>query len=205
MLAKSVHVTIKRVGLMTAQQSIFFFFVLVSCSVGGPLPPYYLKCDGNHVGLTAQRLQQLDKHKVFFTDSPNPLLSWTVAHTERTVKQSAFKVIVATDQNLKTIIWDSGKIFSQYEASLTYAGPPLRIGKTYFWRVMWWDHKGDVALSEEMGHFLPAVLDPKDWDTAKWIAAGNEIKTAPYLYKIFKINSSKSCVCNTFCRWARIQ
>ena len=171
--------------------TLLVLLALIFYSRGEPLPPYHLKCEGNHVGLTAQRLQQLDKHKIFFTDSPNPLLSWTVAHTERAARQTAFQVIVAEDKNLKNIIWDSGKVLSQDETSLTYIGPPLQTGRTYFWQVMWWDHKGEVAVSEEMGHFLAAVLDPKDWDTAKWIAAGDEIKTAPYLRKKFTINSSK--------------
>ncbi len=177
---------------MAAQQStLLLVLALISYSRGRPLPPYHLKCEDNHVGLTAQRLRHLDKHKVFFTDSPNPLLSWTIAHTERATWQIAFQVIVAADQDLKNITWDSGKILSQYETSLTYAGPPLQTGKIYFWRVMWWDHKGEVAVSEETGHFSAAVLDPKDWDTAKWIAAGDKIKTAPYLHKTFAINSSK--------------
>ena len=189
------------------QSALLLFLTLTSYARGGPLPPYHLKCEGNHVGLTAQRLQHLDKYKLFFTDNPNPLLSWTVAHTERAARQSAFQVIVATDQNLKNIIWDSGKVLSQDETSLTYAGPDLRTGKTYFWGVMWWDRKGEVAVSEETGHFLVGVLDPRDWEAAKWIAAGDDIKTAPYLYKAFTINSSKVMprVCNSVRRWAGVQ
>ena len=48
---------------------------------------------------------------------------------------------------------------------------------------MWWDHKGEVAVSEETGHFLVGILDPKQWESAKWIAAGDDIKTAPYFHK----------------------
>ena len=165
--------------------------LVASYAFGGPLPPYNLKCQGNLVGLSEEKLQHLNKHKLFSTDKPNPTFSWTVAHTERAARQSAFQVIVATDQNLKNIIWDSGKVLSQDETSLTYAGPDLRTGKTYFWGVMWWDHKGEVAVSEETGHFLVGVLDPKQWEVAKWIAAGDDIKTAPNLYKAFTINSSK--------------
>lgn len=108
---------------MAAQQSTLLLLLApVFYSRGGPLPPYHLKCEGNHVGLTAQRLRQLDKHKVFFTDSPNPLLSWTVAHTERAARQIALQVIVAADQNLKNVIWDSGKVLSQDETSLKWMG-----------------------------------------------------------------------------------
>ena len=176
---------------MAALSSVLILLLVASYAFGGPLPPYNLKCQGNLVGLSEEKLQHLNKHKLFSTDKPNPTFSWTVAHTERAARQSAFQVIVTTDQNLKNFIWDSGKVLNQYQTSLRYAGPNLRTGKTYFWGVMWWDHKGEVAVSEETGHFLVGVLDPKDWEEAKWIAAGDEIKTAPYLYKTFSIKSSQ--------------
>ena len=187
------HILTKEVGLivtMTALDSALILLAVASYALGGPLPPYNLKCQGNLVGLSEEKLQHLNKYKLFSTDKPNPTFSWTVAHTERAARQSAFQVIVATDQNLKNIIWDSGKVLSQYQTSLRYAGPDLHTGKTYFWRVMWWDHKGEVAVSEETGHFLVGVLDPKQWEEAKWIAAGDDIKTAPYLHKTFQIGST---------------
>ena len=175
---------------MAALSSTLFLFATVSYVLGGPLPPYNLKCQGNHVGLSEEKLQNLNKHKLFSTDNPNPTLSWTVAHTERAARQTAFQVIVATDQNLKNIIWDSGNVLNQDETSLKYAGPPLQTGRTYFWRVMWWDHKGEVAVSEETGHFLVGVLEPEQWEDAKWIAAGDDIKTAPYIHKTFELGIS---------------
>ena len=173
---------------MATLSSLLILLAVASNAVGGPLPPYNLKCQGNHVGLSEEKLQNLDKHKLFCTDNPNPTFSWTIAHTERAAKQIAFKVIVGEDKYMKSIIWDSEKVFSQDLTSLRYAGPNLRTGKTYFWRVMWWDHKGEVAVSEETGHFLVGVLDPRDWEEAKWIAAGDEIKTAPYFHKTFRIS-----------------
>ena len=158
--------------------------------LGGPLPPFNLKCENNHVGLSAERLQQLDKHMLLGIDNPNPVLSWTITHTERAASQSAFQVIVYEDKKLSTVFWNSGKFFSKDKTSLKYHGPTPHTAKTYFWQVLWWDHKGEVAVSEETGHFLVAILDPSEWDGAKWIAAGDEISTAPYLYKTFTINSS---------------
>jgi hypothetical protein len=175
---------------MAPLSSTLFLLAAVSCVLGGPLPPYNLKCQGNHVGLSEEKLQNLNKHKLFSTDNPNPMFSWTVAHTERAAKQTAFQVIVATDQILKNVVWDSGKMLDHDETSLKYAGPPLQTGRTYFWRVMWWDHKGEAAVSEEMGHFLVGVLDPQQWEEAKWIAAGDDIKTAPYIHQTFNLGST---------------
>ena len=176
--------------MAAALNSALILLAVASSVIGGPLPPYNLKCQGNHIGLSVEKLQNLNKHKLFSTDNPNPTFSWTVAHTERAARQTAFQVIVATDQNLKNVIWDSGKVFSQDKTSLKYAGPPLKTAQTYFWRVMWWDHKGEVAVSEETGHFLVGVLDPKQWEEAKWIAAGDDIETAPYLHKTFQLGTT---------------
>ena len=171
---------------------LLVFSALASVTVEGrPLPPYNLKCEGNLVGLDTEQLQRLHTHRLLGTGNPNPVLSWTLADTERAARQSAFQVIVAEDRNVKNIVWDSGKFLNEEKTSVRYAGPNLRTGKTYFWKVTWWDDKGEAAVSEETGHFLAAVLDPKDWDTAKWIAAGDEVKTAPYLYNYFAIKSSE--------------
>ena len=172
--------------------SAFVVLLTLSYAAAGPLPPYNLKCQGNLVGVDADRLKQLHKHRLFGTENPNPVLSWTVAHTERSARQSAFQVIVAEDKSvIRNVVWDSGKVINGEDTSVRYTGPSLRTAKTYFWKVMWWDHDGEMAMSEETGHFLAAVLDPTDWDTAKWIAAGGDIKTAPYLHNTFTIKSSK--------------
>ena len=119
--------------VMTMAACILVLLALVFYAQGVPLPPYNLKCEGNRVGLSAERLQHLHKHHLFATDSPNPMLSWTVTHTERAARQRGFQVIVAEDKFLNNIIWDSGKILSEDRSNIKYAGPPLRTAKTYFW------------------------------------------------------------------------
>ena len=173
---------------MASASAVLILLTLASYAIGVPLPPYNLKCDGASVGLSAERLQHLYKHKLVSIDHANPVLSWTVSHTERAARQSAFQVVVASDKDLKNIVWDTGKILNSEKTSLRYAGPSLRAYTTYFWRVLWWDHKGAMAVSEEIGHFLVSVLNAKDWQEAKWIAAGDDIKTAPYFHKTFTIS-----------------
>ena len=173
---------------MSAVSEVVIFLVTVSLSIGGPLPPYHLKCQGALVGLNQQRLQQLERQKLVATDNPQPILSWTLDHTERAARQFAFQVIVAEDKNLKVLYWDTGKIVDQDRTSIRYDGPKLRTGKTYFWKVIWWDINDDSATSDETGHFLSGVLDVKDWENAKWIAAGDNIRTAPYIHKTFRLS-----------------
>ena len=43
----------------------------------------------------------------------------------------------------------------------------------YLWQVSWWDEKGVRADSEEVGHFLTGVIEPTEWDGAKWLALPN--------------------------------
>ena len=168
---------------MAAVNGVVILLALASYAIGGPLPPYNLKCQGTLVGLSEERLQHLDKHKLVGIDNPKPMLSWTIAHTERSRRQVAFTVIVAEDKDLKSIFWDSGKVYSSDQRSLRYGGPDLRNGRTYFWKVVWWDHEGEMATSEETGHFLAAVFNLKQWEDAKWITAAGSMKSAPLIHK----------------------
>jgi len=162
---------------------------LLGVSFGKPLPPYNLKCQGAPVGLTPARLKQLERQKLVVTDESNPVLSWSIAHSERAATQSAFQVVLAEDKEMEKIYWDTGKIRYGHQSSIEYAGPAIRTGKTYFWKVKWWDHNDVASVSEETGHFLTGVLDVKEWDNSKWIAAGDSIKTAPYIHKTISINA----------------
>ena len=82
---------------VTMPASILVLLALAFYPQGVSLPPYNLKCEGNRVGLSAERLQQLREHHLFGTDNPNPILSWTLAHTERDARQIV-QVIVAEDK-----------------------------------------------------------------------------------------------------------
>ncbi len=166
---------------------IALLLVYVYASFGGPLPPYHLKCQGALVGLSPTRLLELEKQKLLVVDDPLPVLSWTLMHSDRAPTQSAFQVILAEDKFLVKVYWDTGKVHNE-ENAILYNGPELTTGKTYFWKVKWWDNNGQDSISEETGHFLTGVLDVKEWNNAKWIAADDSIKTAPYIYKTFRIN-----------------
>ena len=101
---------------------------------------------------------------------------------ERLAKQTAFQVVVWEDLDFTEHVWDSYKVISD-ETHVRYSGPSLKSGHTYFWKVRWWDHHGNVAESEETGHFLMGVLNANDWDSIPWIAVPPSIKTAPLFMK----------------------
>ena len=157
--------------------------VLVQLATSEPLPPFNLQCEKNLVGLSSEQ-------SLFVTDNPSPRLSWTVAHSGRRVQQKAFRVRVGRDRKLSHILWDSGTISSQ-ENSVKYVGPPLESGALYYWKVRWWDHEWKSAESEETGHFMMGILDPKLWENSKWIAPPYNVTNAPVFYQTLAVGPGK--------------
>ncbi|WP_348266709.1 family 78 glycoside hydrolase catalytic domain [Edaphobacter paludis] len=110
-----------------------------------------------------------------------PRLEWrlTAASDMRGVGQSAYRVLVASSQQALDAgqgnMWDSGRVESSDSFGVVYRGKTLAAEKTYFWKVMVWDERGDAAPWSAVGSWTMA---PAEW-TAKWIAqAGTTNETA---------------------------
>jgi alpha-L-rhamnosidase len=162
---------------------IFIVLFAYSCK-GGPLPPFNLKCERNLVGLSFEQLDKLDSVHYFSTESSQPLLSWSIAHTERGAIQKSFRVLVSTDKSFANVVWDSGLVKSNdLQQEIQYNGLPLKGGTLYLWKVTWWDADGHSAASKEIGHFFAVRLTENDWDKAKWISAPDGVDTAPKFVK----------------------
>ena len=154
---------------------------LVQLVASEPLPPFNLKCENNLVGLSL-------KQSLFVTDNPTPRFSWSVAHSGRSTQSKAFQVWVGRDGSLSSLLWDSGTVYNQANG-IKYGGPPLESGIHYYWKVRWWDQEGKSVESEETGHFMTGILDPTQWEIAKWITSPNSIKNAPLLSQTFAVGS----------------
>ena len=157
-----------------------------------PRPPFHLKCQGNLVGLSRERLGQImnSRQLLFATDLAQPTLSWSLSHQQRGARPTASRLLLAADPRLEAPAWDSG-IVDGDAARMRYAGPALRSGTLYFWRVSWRDQEGRWAESEETGHFLTGLLREQDWSAAKWIAAPSSVTRAPLIYKQFSVDSAQ--------------
>src|ERR1035438_8940572 len=63
-------------------------------------------------------------------EAPKPVLSWLLASSERGQKQTAYRILVASDErtlrNDQGDIWDSGKVNSDLSTQVPYAGPALQ-------------------------------------------------------------------------------
>jgi alpha-L-rhamnosidase len=105
-------------------------------------------------------------------DEPAPRLSWKVASNERSQKQTAYRIIVASNESLlrrdRGDLWDSGKRSSSQTQNVPYSGTPLRSGQRCYWRVKVWDAKGRQSEWSQTSSWSRG-LKQEDWK-AEWIS-----------------------------------
>src|SRR6266487_1523075 len=101
-------------------------------------------------------------------DIQQPRFSWQLVSDKRNVTQTGYEIKMTTG---KTIIWNSGRISSDQNVHVPYAGPALQSGHKYFWQVRIWDNHGIASAWAEPGFFQMGLLNVSDWK-AKWIEPG---------------------------------
>jgi alpha-L-rhamnosidase len=104
-------------------------------------------------------------------DTPHPTFSWQSDSKTPNWMQSAYEILVATDEKKlllgKADAWDSGRINSSESVNIAYAGAAIRPQQAYFWQVRTWDEKGKLAVSAP-ALFETGLLNASDWK-AQWI------------------------------------
>src|ERR1017187_186992 len=84
-------------------------------------------------------------------DTKRPLFSWKLQDSRFGAKQTAYRILVATNPGvLKTVslrakkddVWDSGRVESDRSIGILYGGPALTAETRYYWRVQVWDKDG---------------------------------------------------------------
>ena len=105
-------------------------------------------------------------------DERSPQLSWKFLNTSNDFFQSAYRVLVASTQELletgKADMWDSGKVENSSSVHQTYKGKDLELRHEYFWKVKAWDDKGTESDWSNVATFSMGLLETKEWK-AKWI------------------------------------
>jgi alpha-L-rhamnosidase len=111
-------------------------------------------------------------------DVVQPRLGWKLENgAERGVRQTAYQVLVASSQeNLRHNrgdLWDSGKVDSDQQLFIRYAGSPLQSGQVCWWKVRTWNNI-DVGPSDwsEQASWGMGQLSPDDWQ-GRWITASH--------------------------------
>jgi len=105
-----------------------------------------------------------------------PHLSWQSDSTERNWRQSAYEILVASNDDAlrsgKADVWDSGKIDSDESVGISYRGAALESRKRYYWKVRVWNAAGQASESTHVAWWETGLLHTTDWK-AKWISWKN--------------------------------
>jgi len=104
-----------------------------------------------------------------------PHLSWRLLGQGRGERQVAYRVEVARDARRlargRADLWDSGRVVDDAIDGVPYHGLALKAGETAHWRVTVWADGGRAATSAESAWWEAALLQPQDWQGARWIGA----------------------------------
>jgi len=89
-----------------------------------------------------------------------PEFSWSLGRVDGEVFQTAYQIQVlsktADPDTDEADIWDSGKVLSSQSCAVSYDGPPLSPGQTYWWRVRAWDQDGVAGAYSKPQRFQTA-------------------------------------------------
>jgi alpha-L-rhamnosidase len=107
-------------------------------------------------------------------DATSPRLSWIITSNRRGEQQTAYQILVASSKEFlgkdKGDLWDSGKVVSDEDSQIVYAGSPLISRQSCFWKVRIWDRDGKPGTWSQVAQWQMALLQAADW-SAQWIAA----------------------------------
>lgn len=145
-------------------------FVILCLSIGqiGVALPY----DRLAVKIVPNDLRVQNLEDPVGIDERNPQLSWKIKSNKQDIKQTDYRVVVATSKRGldQPDIWDSGKVQSDKNIGIRYAGKPLKSARKYYWKIMVWINKEEKGRWSEPAHFVTGIFDQRDWENTKWIA-----------------------------------
>jgi len=111
-------------------------------------------------------------------DHTAPRLSWTLTSDQRGQKQTAYRILVATSldalNNDRGNLWNSGKVESNQQVNIPYAGRKLASAQRCHWKVMIWDEDGKPSAWSGSSSWEMGLLAADDWQ-AKWVGDGKPL------------------------------
>jgi alpha-L-rhamnosidase len=128
----------------------------------GPQAPVDLRCEYlvNPIGV----------------DTPRPRFSWVLEHSERGQGQTAYEIVVSTSAAAENgDFWQSGKVNSADSTQVIYAGKPLAGGRTYYWKIRYYDKSGRMSPFSRVARFDTGLFSRDDW-RGVWIGGKNELR-----------------------------
>lgn len=109
-------------------------------------------------------------------DATGPRLSWIMVADGRGRRQTAYELLVASSAELLSQnqgdLWQTGKVASDENSQVAYAGKPLTSRSLCFWKVRVWDQVDQPSAWSDTAFWSMGLLAAEDWH-AQWIRAGN--------------------------------
>jgi alpha-L-rhamnosidase len=132
-------------------------------------------------------------------DVETPRLSWMLPPSAASA-QSAYQVLVASTlaslEQERGDLWDSGRVPSSQNAWIEYGGAPLASGQRVYWKVQVWNQNGDALPWSEPATWSMGLLDAADW-RASWIGQARPVGVeegtplpSPWLRKTFTLDEA---------------
>ncbi len=156
---------------------LIFSFILFGKNIDGLKAPINLRCEY--------------KTDPLGIDIINPRFSWFINDDRRGAVQSAYQILVSSDEVLlnknEGDIWDSGKRLTDQSTQVAYSGKNLESMKRYYWKVKAWDADGEVSPFSESAYWEMGILSNSEWN-AHWISVpedkvkGNAIKFGKWIW-----------------------
>ncbi|HYG33896.1 MAG TPA: family 78 glycoside hydrolase catalytic domain, partial [Clostridia bacterium] len=110
-------------------------------------------------------------------DSSAPRLFWKLESPQQGQRQTAYEILAATSAELlsrnRGDLWDSGKVKSDENLHISYAGKPLRSSQKVFWKLRVWDEEGRRSSWSDVASWTMGVMKESEWQ-ANWIGTGAE-------------------------------
>ncbi|HEX6709738.1 MAG TPA: glycoside hydrolase family 78 protein [Rubrobacter sp.] len=110
-------------------------------------------------------------------DERSPRLSWALDAEGRNQTQSAYRILVADNEedleSEENLLWDSGRVESDRTIGVEYEGEALRSGSRCVWKVRVWDGAGEPSPFSEPAVFETGLLERSDWK-GDWISLGED-------------------------------
>lgn len=121
-------------------------------------------------------------------DNTSPHFSWQLHSGEPGEKQTAYQVLVASDEALlnenEADLWNSGKVVSSESVWVPYGGKELKSKSFAYWKVRVWDKAGNVTEWSSPASFGVGLLSPQDWK-ARYIGLPDNKENSPLFRKTF--------------------
>lgn len=112
-----------------------------------------------------------DKENPIGIDDSNPAFSWKLKSDVQGQLQTAYRIVVATDERLTEQVWDSGKI-TESDTTDIICKEQLQECTRYYWQVTIWDAQ-NIEVQSDIAFFETAFISTEALKGANWIEVSN--------------------------------